>query len=416
MSRIRHAGENITVTTKGKETTYAKGNIELHSNKKVNIKGEEKGVSLGEPEKYEWKKKECTCKVSQKATTFKTLVALVKQAEEMLIENGHDEMGDRISCIRGIYYGTEWSMDYDTEKSKTRNNAFRIYTGSGVTIDARKTLKCSKDCKAKLFDSLYHSPEIFDNQSKSVDFGHLIIGLDSRRSWVSKNAKIPTQGGIGLEINTWLGDLGGGAGTLSNQRVKNPKKRAKTMFTSVHDYGATVNLEGDIAAYVVGMDEKNPSDIVDATDNFKTIHEALQDYFDKKWNRRAFYFLAMIDIGAKISGNNIVYIKNDIVEKCAKSIQDFSRWYIGMRMKDKASGGLEDFAKASANFKPVSEEIASIFIDGLLHVVKTPSDKITARTDPEPKLGEESTMNNVYKKANDLLKKAEGILENLKIK
>ena len=36
MSRIRHAGGNITVTTKGKETTYAKGNIELHSNKKVN--------------------------------------------------------------------------------------------------------------------------------------------------------------------------------------------------------------------------------------------------------------------------------------------------------------------------------------------------------------------------------------------
>ena len=50
MSRIRHAGGNITVTTKGKETTYAKGNIELHSNKKVNIKGEEKGVSLGKPE------------------------------------------------------------------------------------------------------------------------------------------------------------------------------------------------------------------------------------------------------------------------------------------------------------------------------------------------------------------------------
>lgn len=55
-----------------------------------------------------------------------------------------------------------------------------------------------------------------------------------------------------------------------------------------------VNLEGDIATYVVGMDESNSNKISYATGQFKTIHEALKDYFEKKWNKKAFYFLALL--------------------------------------------------------------------------------------------------------------------------
>lgn len=43
------------------------------------------------------------------------------------------------------------------------------------------------------------------------------------------------------------------------------------------------------------------------------------------------------------------------------------------------------------HFKPLSQEVASIFIDGLLHVVKHPKDMITARTNPEPKAREKTT-------------------------
>jgi hypothetical protein len=60
-------------------------------------------------------------------------------------------------------------------------------------------------------------------------------------------------------------------------------------------------------------------------------------------------------------------------------------WYIGLRMKDKKSGGLEEFNNAAGHFEPLSEEVASIFVDALLHVIHNPKDMITARTNPAPK-------------------------------
>lgn len=412
MSRLRYVKGNITEITGGTRKIFAKEGYEVHANGQI-INNAKEGKHHREPEdppKIE--KKVCTCKTSKKATNFKTLIELVKQAEEMLIQNGQNDMGVRINTLRGIYYGTIWSMDFNGEQSTNRNLAFTIYTGCSVEYDAREVLKCTKDCKANLFKSLIDSPEVFDNANKAVDFGHLIIGLDSRRSWNSINVKILTQGGTGLELNTWVGDLGGGTGTLSKQRILNPKKRAKTIFMDKHSYGSMVNLEGDIAAYVVGMNEKNPNDIVDPTDNFHTIHEALQDYFDKKWDKRTFYFLAML--GVKVSENVITYNKEELIQSCAEKFNDFARWYLGNRMKDKSSGGLEDFAKASNHFKPISEEISAIFIEALRHVVRKPEDMITHRTDPEPKPSEESTTNKVYNKSKELIKKTKEAFDKLK--
>ena len=322
------------------------------------------------------------------------LITLVKDAEAMLIKNGYDDMGDRISIIRGIYYGTLWSLDYSTEKSKTRNKGFNIYTGSSVVADARTVLICSEGCEAELFKSLFDSAEVFESSSKAIDFGHLIIGLDSRRNWVSRNTPIPTQGGTGLELNTWIGDLGGGTANLSRQRISNPQKRAINLFPiGGHSYGAMVNLEGDVAAYVVGMDENQPDKISDATDNFKTIHEALQDYFDKKWNKRTFYFLAML--GAEVSGNKITFIKNDLISQCATKFEDFAESYNTIRNP-------EEMIEASNYYNPISEEVSTIFIDALIYVVSNPQEMITARIDPNPNPKVETIKSKVTKKAIEL--------------
>ncbi|AXT50364.1 hypothetical protein D1818_05800 [Aquimarina sp. BL5] len=342
---------------------------------------------------------DCCCEKSKPAKSFAQLVALVKHSEDNLIIKGYDDMGDRISIIRGIYYGTEWSLDYSKEQSKARNFAFNEYTNSNVEADAREALKCSENCKADLFNSLFNSFEIFDSPYKAVDFGHLIIGMDSRRSWRAKSIGIPTQGGTGLELNTWVGDLGGGVGKLSLDRVRNPKKRAKSLFPiSGSSYGAMVNLEGDIASYVCGMDSNNESKIDDPTDNFETIHEALQDYFDTKWDKRATFFLKMLD--GEFEGNKLKN-KDEVVEYCAEALSDFSYWYLGIRMKEKGLGEIDEFTAASGNFEPVSREVASIFIDGLLHVVEKPQDMITARTNPNPTPREETTVD----KASELLEK-----------
>lgn len=166
----------------------------------------------------------CTCTVFRPAKNFKELISLVKQSEEILVSNGYENINDRISILRGIYYGTEWSLDYINEKSDARNFAFDLYTFSKVTADARKALICSSTCRGNLFESLINSFEIFDSKYKAIDFGHLIIGLDSRRSWSAINT--PLNGGTGLENNTWVGDLGGGVAKLSLDRVDYPNKRA----------------------------------------------------------------------------------------------------------------------------------------------------------------------------------------------
>lgn len=335
---------------------------------------------------------ECSCEKSKPAKNFKELVELVKQAEEVLILNGYDEMGDRIHILRGIYYGTKWSLDYNVEKSTMRNIAFNIpYTTTTTPPDAREKLKCLKDCKADIFNSLYKSYEVFETPYKAVDFGHLIIGLEARRSIVAKSVHVPSQGGTGLEICTWVGDLGGGVGKLSVDRIKKSKVRAKTLFpVSGHSYGTMVNLEGDVASYVVGMDENNPSKIDNPTDNFTTIHEALKDYFDCKWDSRTLYFLKML--GGKFDGSNNLTNRIKVEEKISDHLDEFSSWYIGLRMKDKDSGGLEEFNNAAGHFEPLSQEVASIFVDGLLHVISKPKDMITARTNPDPKPRTKTTL------------------------
>lgn len=261
----------------------------------------------------------CTCTVFRPAKNFKELISLVKQSEEILVSNGYENINDKISILRGIYYGTEWSLDYINEKSDARNFAFDLYTFSKVTADARKALICSSTCRGNLFESLINSFEIFDSKYKAIDFGHLIIGLDSRRSWSAINT--PLNGGTGLENNTWVGDLGGGVAKLSLDRVDDPNKRAKTLFpVAGSSYGSMVNLEGDIAAYVVGMNEHNESDISDMSKTFSTIHEALYDYFDNKWDKRAYYFLKMI--GGKFEYGKLTN-RDEIVQNCSKILKKF---------------------------------------------------------------------------------------------
>lgn len=400
MTRTRIVRGYINKISKGKTTLLVTNGSFKSTAARSNIwQGKEGTVEHDHEEgKKKDDEKECKCKVSKRATSFKSLVDLVKQAEEMLIANGQLEMETRINTIRGIYYGTTWSLDYAVEKSKTRIRGFNLYTNCVVKYDARVALKCTEKCKAQLFHSLYSSYEIHDSHSRSLDFGHLIIGLDSRRSILNRYSP------RGLENNTWVGDLGGGVGTLSKQRIANKNRRASTIFEGKHSYGAVSNLEGDIAAYVVGMDDKKPNDIVNPTTNFGSIHEALQDYFANKWQRRTFYFLAML--GAKVVGNKVIYRKDQLVKKCSDKFESFALQYLGVRMADRNTGDLEAFTESSDNFKTTAEEIASIFVDALIHVVQNPQDSIAARIDPDPGKSEETSISKMYRRSRELYKKS----------
>jgi hypothetical protein len=156
-----------------------------------------------------------------------------------LIAAGRSDVDDRIRTLSRVYYGTPWSVDHDAEQSGVRDRAFQIYTARpGAGDDPRQALGPS------LFAALKASQD-----AGNLDMGHVLIGLDARSSWTSRRVPIPTQGGSGLEITTWVGDLGGATARLALDRTHDPRARAERYLRGT-DYGAASNLAGDIAAYV----------------------------------------------------------------------------------------------------------------------------------------------------------------------
>lgn len=324
----------------------------------------------------------CRCKTHTKAKTTKELVFLVKDAESMMIKNKLTDVGDRINCLRGIYYGTTYSMDYQKEKSENRNTGFYWYTGlTNVAHDARKMLKCSDNCKGKLFEALYQSPEVTDNTRKMIDFGHVMIALDSRRSYISKNTNLP-YGGTGLENVTWIGDIGGGVGMLAYRRTSDPKTRAKkVVFDSNHDYGCSINIEGDIAGYVIGCDMKKLENITDPTDNFNYIYLGLQRFFEKDWVARVNAFLTMI--GCKIE-NRVLSNRKEILENMIDSVTGMAQFYITLRSFDK-SFDKKKLLQSFAYMESCAKEVSETFLDSLLSLRTHPNSTVFKATkDPNP--------------------------------
>jgi hypothetical protein len=122
-----------------------------------------------------------------RARNFRELIALVRAAEAKLAACGFTSVEQRIHVLRGIYYGTVWSTDYKVENSPARNLGFQVYTASTTPPDPRRCLDCG------LFEALGQSQDIRDG-ARSVDFGHLMIGLDARRSVIGPHQADPHTG------------------------------------------------------------------------------------------------------------------------------------------------------------------------------------------------------------------------------
>lgn len=322
--------------------------------------------------------------IVRKANSFKDLVKLVRIAEDKLIHEGHTNIEDRIKIFRGIYYGTDWSMDYEKEKSSTRNIGFDVYTGT-----TKRPINPYNILGEKLFNALKESPEIKE-KDRVVDFGHLIIGLDSRTSYSARNIDLPFQGGSGLEAVTWLGDLGGGVGMVSMRRIKNPKTRTKPIVfnASGHDYGAMINMEGDIAAYLVARKSKDSHSYPNIKE-FGYISDALADYLLKNegtvsddWKERVKIFTQMI--GGKIDSDTISN-KLNLILNLTKKLADFGGMYAVVRMKDSGSASEKNYRTASRHILGAAMETAAIFVDMLEKSIKKPNKKFVAELDSEPR-------------------------------
>lgn len=328
----------------------------------------------------------CT-KAFKPATSAADYVALVREAETRMSAAGISTNPEKIKVLRGLYYGTPWSLDFAKEKSASRIAGFQTFTGTGVKYprDPVSLFDCG------LYEALQLSQDITAKSGK-VDIGHLMIALDARNAAVSipgtglppvstPNLPFPGFGGSGVEIVTWLGDLGGGAASLALDRARSPKSPppVSNKFTGT-DYGAASNLEGDVAGFVVarGSGASSGGADVPAIPPGKGIADALDDYFgaapaaaSTAWDQRAKTFLTIYGGTFDAAGN--LTNSGTVIDTFADKIESFACQYLAQRKAD-SSAKISDteFLDAADNIRPCSREVAETFVNTLIDTSKTP--------------------------------------------
>jgi len=313
---------------------------------------------------------------------FENLVNNVLAAENELISNGEiNNVFDRIWMLRGIFYGTEWSVDHSVENSPVRDAMFNKYSHgltAGPPGDPRPFLS------SNLFDELFESAEVKDG-SRGVDFGHLIIGVDARTGPFA-NVNVPLHGGTGPEIVTWLGDLGGGAGQLAIKRITNPNKRAIDHFKG-SSFGGWINLEGDVAAFLVARKDPTPFTFplypdLEPDDMFAfALEEYLITAIDTDiestiWYNRSKIFVEEFLNGEIVDGE--IANRTEVVQDLADMFIEFGENYMVNRLRQNGSLDVDRAVQASSHLVGASTEIAEIFVNTLERSLGSPLKRIKA--------------------------------------
>ena len=277
--------------------------------------------------------------------TKRDYVDLVKKAEASLIRAGVSDIEKRVHMLTSIYYGSTWSLDFKVEASAGRNKLFELFV--------KRSFEPSDDPRPALGNELFI--KLRGNQDAGgVDMGHLLIGLDARMRKDSREGTILGFGASGLELVTWTGDLGGGSARLAFDEAGGAKGNVERYFRGT-DYGADSNLEGDIAAYVVGSLGKKSLDV--PTFAGGTVAGALEEYFisakNKEWSNRKLRFQEIISGTASTSATTF-----------APKIEAFSRVYYSTRVaKDKGTSweGIKKVADGASHLGDASVQVADRF-------------------------------------------------------
>jgi hypothetical protein len=108
---------------------------------------------------------------------YKAFIELVREVEQILVKNKIEGTTEHIHILRGLYYGTTWSVDFEDRKSTGRNFFFNTYSYSSEPPDPRSMLGLT------LFNEMRQCAEVYESPTDRFDFGHCIIGLDCRNSY-----------------------------------------------------------------------------------------------------------------------------------------------------------------------------------------------------------------------------------------
>lgn len=324
---------------------------------------------------------------SARVRTFRALVDLVRRIETQLITCGMTDVGARLSLLRGIFYGGPWARDYGTSQgSHARNQMFNLYSG---TPQPRNPLECI-DCGS--FLSLGASQDLTDG-GRRVDVGHMLIGMDARRSRIARTVTQPIGQVTGLEATTWAGDLGGGAARLAMARRTVATTPATNFFVGT-DYGGSINLEGDVAGYAVAASSLTSGSapalaippgggVADALETYLIGQPATagRTAVPPGWNSRCTIFLTAV--GGTFDASGALTNRAAVHAYLAEQIHDFACWYmVTFQSRHPLTGA--QMVEASRHMDGAAAEMAEVFLAALERCHSSPMRPLAAGSAPVP--------------------------------
>ena len=307
----------------------------------------------------------------RRARNFDELTQLLRLAGQRLRARGLP-LSQRLRSLRGLYYGSPYSLDYERRRSRLRNWGFNCYLQSLPPADPTPLL--GPDLVRALKDSA-----VVQDGGRCLDVGHVVIGLEARQRRFTRRWPIPTQGGSGLELATWLGDLGGGAGLLALARLEAPATRARDLLFNPATYDLRPNLEGDLAAYLVagkgdGAGGAPPLGPV------HTVGDALQDYLERGWEGRVHRFAPLI--GARLAGGRLAQphrLQRDLQAKVLR----FAGSYALLRLGQQGRLRRAALRQTAAHLSGAATELCEVFVGWLAQGLAGRS-QAQALPDPDP--------------------------------
>jgi hypothetical protein len=288
----------------------------------------------------------------RRAGSFDELTRLLRLAGQRLRAQGLD-LPQRLRCLRGLYYGSRHSLDYERRRSRVRNWGFNCYLQSLPPADPTPWLG------ADLARALKDSAVVHDG-GRCLDVGHVIIGLEARQRRFTRLCPIPSQGGSGLQLATWLGDLGGAAGLLALARLDDPATRARDLLFNPARYDLRPNLEGDLAAHLVAADSGAAGGplVLDAP----TVGDALHDYLQHGWERRFHRFAPLV--GATVAEGQLSQPQRLRLDLQAK-VSSFATTYTLVRLGQQGRLRRGALRQAAAHVGGAATELCEVFVGWL---------------------------------------------------
>ena len=312
------------------------------------------------------------------ARDFPEAIALLRAAGERLIRQGL-ALPQRLRTLRGLYYGTPFSLDFEKRRSVLRNLGFNCYLQSLPPHDPTPWLGPG------LVRALKDSAELRDH-GRALDLGHVLVGLEARVRRSTRGLPLPTQGGTGLELGTWLGDLGGAAGLLAIARLDAPRTRVRDLLFSPRTYDLRLNLEGDLAGYLVARDPRATGVSPPSWDGFRTVADALQAYLfgrgpDADWPQRYRLFTAML--GGQIRGGRLLN-KAALRSRISRRVTVFGSSYVLYRLRHLGRLKRSQVRAAAQHLEGAADELTTVFMDFIRQGLQGPLDGLPKVLDPRP--------------------------------